>query len=289
MIQAIFKFSNSEQTIDTFTVDLIDNPGVRAWAYAVLLNDKQRNFFIKPITALKSFYNSNFVNEQYQKIINCINQLDPTQFKFIDPIPAVEQIDQTFLNRIHRHFTQCCLDIWAYDFHDLNLTNYLNPILQELNTTIHNLEGYYETPQKKRWNNQGREISIRAGSDQLSFDISPFRYCHSYNPADVILDAHILGKTLIEGFMCNDNPDNWDTSGHVRTSGGANIMLTDCRQQIYNSPEFEKWLSNYRVDSSKVFADFPLGNFVPGDKERLINLSLDPQFKKLVCEIGITL
>ena len=288
MIQAVFKFSNSTQTVDTFTVDLIDNPGVKAWAYAVLLNDKQRNISIRPVTALKP-PNSSFVNDQYQKMVDCINHLEPTQFKFNKPIPTVDQLDQSFLNHLHRHFTQCCLDIWAYDFHDLELTAHINPILQNLNNIIHQLEEFYETPQKKQWNRQGREIAIQTDSNQLSFDISPFRYCHSYEPADVIVDDHILGKTLIENFMCNDNPNNWDTSGHVRTSGGAIIMLNDCRQQVYNSPEFNQWLSDYRVDSSKVFADFPLGNFIPGDKDRLIKLSLYPEFKKLVCEIDITL
>ena len=289
MTQAIFKFSDSTQTIDTFTVDLIDNPGVRAWAYAVLLNKKQRNISLRSISYLQSNHNSSFVTEQYQKMVDYVSQLAPTQFKFNERMPSVDQIDQQFLNRLHRHFTQCCLDMWCYDFYDLTLQAHLNPILQELNNTIHQIEGYYETSQKKHWDRQGKELTIRADGDQISFDITPFRYCHSYDPADVILDAHILGKTLIESFMCNDNPDNWDTSGHARTSGGATIMLTDCRQQIYNSPEFNQWLSDHGVDRSKVLADFPIGNFVQGDKDRLIKRALDLQFKNLLCEIGITL
>ena len=288
MIQAVFKFSNSTQTVDTFTVDLIDNPGVKAWAYAVLLNDKQRNISIRPVTALRP-PNSSFVNEQYQKMINGIDQLESTQFKFNESIPTVDRADQLFLNRLHRHFTQCCLDLWAYNFYDHELQYHVDPILQELNNVIHNIERFCETPQKKQWNRQGREIAIRTDSNQLSFDISPFRYCHSYAPADVILDEHILGKTLIESFMCDDNPGNWDTAGHVRTSGGATIMLTNHRQQIYNSPEFNQWLSNHRVDRLKVVADFSLGYFVPGDKDRLFKLSLDSEFENLLCEIGITL
>ena len=87
--------------------------------------------------------------------------------------------------------------------------------------------------------------------------------------ADVILDTYILGKTLIESFLNQDNPVNWDTSGHVRTNGGCCFLMTDARNRIYKSQEFKNWLQEHNASMNNIYADFPLGNFAPGHKKKL--------------------
>jgi hypothetical protein len=167
------------------------------------------------------------------------------------------------------------------------LRDQLNPVLQTLNATIHSIEGYYHTPQRKQWYNQDRSIIFRAGQNENSFDIRPFSSEHSFEPADLILDAHILGKTLIESYLCDDDPTEWDTSGHVRTSGGATALLTNTRQQVYQSFEFQQWIDRYQVNRFQLAADFPLGNFINGDLSRLATLSEDANFVNFSCEIDI--
>jgi hypothetical protein len=288
MFQATYTFKNSSAVVDCFIVNLIDNPGVRAWAYAVLLNNKQRRVTVQKIAGI-SPHNPDIVDRLYRGIIECLTALDSTQFRFTQDIPLVDQVDQQFLNRLHRYFTQCCLDIWKYEFRDYELRNRLNPIFQRLNMLIHNIECFYETPQKKQWDNRGKEINFRLEKNEISFDMLPFIYNHTTEPTDLILDAHILGKTLLESYICNDNPDHWDTSGHVRTSGGAVALLSTHRRTIYQQPEFKAWLTQHGLDQSKILADFSLGNFVNNDLKRLEQLSLDQNFNNLSCEIDIIL
>jgi hypothetical protein len=288
MFQATYTFKNSSAVVDCFTVNLIDSPGVRAWAYAVLLNTKQRKVTTQKIAWI-SKYNSDIVDQLYRGIIECLGTLDSTQFRFTQDIPLVEQVDQLFLNRLHRYFTQCCLDIWKYEFRDYQLRDRLNPIFQRLNMLIHNLEFFYETPQRKQWNNQGKELNFRLEKNEISFDILPFTHNHTTEPADLILDAHILGKTLLESYICNDNPNNWDTAGHVRTSGGSVAIMSNHRRNIYQQPEFKAWLTQHGISQTNILADFSLGNFVNNDLKRLEQLSLDSNFNNLSCEIDIIL
>ena len=290
-MQAHFKFLNTNgEIVDTVSVGLFDTPACQAWQYAVFLNNKNRKISAhSSIGGYTSIANQARINSVFEKICDYINQLANTKFAYNGSMPATAlDIDQPFLNELHRHFANTCLEIWNYKFTDLKLQKNLNEILQQLNTSIHSIENYFPTSQRQQWQGQGKEIHLYSNGDSPSYDISPFRDGHSYDRADLVLDAHILGKTLIASFMCNDNPATWDTYGHVRTSGGCVFLLTDHRQQIYNSNQFIKWLSDHQTSKEKQFADLPLGNLISGHRDRLNTLLNDTMFNTYKCEINLS-
>jgi hypothetical protein len=51
------------------------------------------------------------------------------------------------------------------------------------------------------------------------------------------------------------------------------MLLGNSRQEIYNSDAFNNWLADYGIEKQQSMADFPLGNFVPGHKDKLVSLS----------------
>ena len=296
MFQAIFTFVSTSQEV-AITVDLFDNPGVRAWAYAVLLNNKNRSVMFQNISRWEE-YDIIRVEEGYNNIIKTLDQLRGTVFEFKNPVPSLDNIDQEFLNTLHRHFTDSCYKLWARplinDFCGLDSQSFfdmlsqLNPLLDDLNENVHHIETYFSTAQKIKFRNIGPELHLRC-TNGTSFDIKPFNRYHSFEHADLILDAHILGKTLIESYMCNDNPNHWDTSGHSRTTGGCIFLLDDTRAQIYSSEDFTNWLTAHNLTKKQALADFPLGNCRSGDKECLINFIKDPNFNVHSCKIEIIL
>jgi hypothetical protein len=270
-MKAHFKFFDKNNNfIDIITVNLFDNPGVKAWAYAVMLNNKERNIGFK--FPFGTYSDPEKKQLLYTDIKQNVASLAEIGLVFNKTIPeSSELIDQLTLNLLHRFFTECCLTIWNDQYTDIELQTRANSLLQKLNTDIHDLEDLCPNGHKEQWSQNLLEIWILNSSQEIGYDIKPFRKYHSTDHADVILDTYILGKTLIESFLTQDNPNHWDTSGHVRTNGGCCFMLSDTRSQIYKSLEFNNWLKQHGVSHDRVYADFPLGNFETGHKEKLKN------------------
>ena len=272
----IFTDSTTQQVAEQIEFDLIDNPGVRAWQYAVMLNNSKRNCFVKsPIIFLTTLPTD--INNQYQNLLDVLDQLDQTDLACKEILPAhFDQVDQAIMNRLHRHFTNSCYSLWDHRSPYFE-NDYCNHLLHELNEAVHKLERYLPTEHKLRYNNFGKEVWARSEKNEFGYDIFNFRDYHSYQPADLILDAYILGKTLIESFACNDDPTSWDSNGHMKTNGGAVMLLGDHRSQIYNSSDFQIWLNRHGLEPNSKFADFPLGHFVAGHREKLEHLVKDLQ------------
>lgn len=272
MSRAAYTLTNKtdNQIADVIEFDLLDNPGCRAWQYAVLLNDKSRSIHYGRPAAFHSPPPEN-IQQRYQEFKKVINQLADLGFVFDQSVPdSFVLVTQDFMNQAHRHFTNCCQIIWSSTYTDFDLQARANSLLQTLNSHVHFIESYVATPNKIKYSvNQNLEIYLFNDGKELGYDMFPFRQYHSYDHADLILDPYILGKTLIESFLCDDDPSHWDTTGHVKTNGGACILLDNHRQRLYGSQEFNQWLDRHRVNKNSRFADFPLGNFVPGHKQKL--------------------
>lgn len=290
MSRAVFAFASliDKQIADTVEFDLIDNPGSRAWQYAVMLNDKQRHVTIGGPGGYKSQRPPHMVHV-YDQLKDTVHGLSGTEFEIDFTLPgSAEQVSQHLLNRLHRHFTDTCLIIWDQSYIDFEKQTQVDQLLQTLNDLIHQLEPYIPTDQKIKHGWIGKhELRVINHGQELGYDISPFRQYHSWEPADLILDPYILGKTLLESFMCDDDPVHWDTAGHVKTNGGCCIMLSDHRKNIYDSDDFASWLQQHKTTRQQVFADFPLGYFVPGHRERLKQLL--PRLGQLSCRVHIEL
>lgn len=270
MSRAAYTFVDIEtnQAVDVIEFELINNPGVKAWQYAVMLNGPERFVSVCPTIPSPGQLPAN-IDQQYQDFKNIVAQLASTDFPFDEPLPDLfESVDQNLLNKIHRHFTTSCFDLWdlRYKRYDVETTN---QILQRINDMIHDLERYIPTSIKTKYGGSISELWAICNGMELSYDIFPLRQYHSYEPADLIMDGHILGKTLLESFKCLDDPNSWDTRGHMRTNGGAIMCLDDSRKEIYNSQDFLNWLTQHGTNKNKTFADFPLGNFVAGHRQKL--------------------
>jgi len=252
---------------DVIEFDLLDNPGVRAWQYAVLLNAKSRR--VRYRSAIEVQPRLPHADDLHAEFFQIQHELGNTEFPFQDHIPAsLDELDQDFLNRAHRHFTDSCEIFW-----NLRRTRQrdmrVDRVLHRLNDVIHELEPAVPTAHKIQHGGQGLEIWLLADGRELGYDIFPFRQYHSFEPADLILDAYILGKTLLESFACHDDPTAWDTSGHIRTNGGAIVCMDRARHEIYESQDFHDWLASWNLISKQVLADFPLGMFRPGHRSRM--------------------
>lgn len=272
MARALFSFFDyaSKKLVDVVEFDLFDNLGVRAWQYAVMLNPPQRTISTQPAIIYKPS-KLHTVELQYQSLQSIIHQLSITDFAWLEKIPdTVDFVDQNLLNRLHRHFTNSNYTLWDFRYDKIG-DSHANNLLSELNSLIHQLEEFVPTNNKITFGNSGSEIWAHANS-LMSYDIFPYRQYHSFEPADLILDAHILGKTLLASFACEDNPSNWDTNGHMRTSGGAIILLENQRTEIYANQKFDQWLLDHGTNKNAKLADFPLGNFVTGHRAKLASL-----------------
>jgi hypothetical protein len=290
MNQARFTFkTHGNEVVDVLDVNLLDHNSAKAWQYAVMLNDPSR--LVAKRSAISFFPNHNqaTVNRLYLEIKNCVDNLANTEFAYPYSLPHnTAEIDQPLMNSLHRHFTQTCFTIWQHNYNKPEQVPYLDQISHKLNETVHQLELYIPTSHKIAWQGQGTEVWVRS-INSIGFDINPFRTDHSYEPADLIMDGYILGKTLMESFITDDDPNQWDTSGHVRTNGGAIFILDRTRYNIYNSEEFLQWASRHKVDKQNLPSDIPLGNFATGHKQRLEQLMNLPEFSQVSCDVTIVI
>jgi hypothetical protein len=289
MSRAVYTFTDEEtnQTADVVEFDLLDNAGCRAWQYAVMLNDKSRRIFKKTTTFPVTIPTD--INKQYAHLKFIVDQLSTTEFKTDLVVPeSFDSVTQDFMNLLHRHFTNSCATLWSPEYTNFDQQNIIDKILHDLNNNIHRLEIYVLTKNKLQYSQiENSEIWIINDGYDLGYDIAPFRQYHSYEPADLILDSYILGKTLLESFVCEDDPTSWDTQGHVRTNGGACLVLTGHREILYNSKEFAEWLESYGLIKHQTYADFPLGNFAPGHRSKMD--ALKNQLFKYSCRVHIQL
>jgi len=257
----------SLQHVEQIEFELLDNPGVRAWQYAVMLNGKSRDLRYR--SAIHVTPRAPNADQLYSELVKIQKRLSGTEFAFPFHIPGeLEQLDQDFFNLAHRHFTQSCDRFWD-PRRDAAPDLDIDRVLHQLNDVVHQLELGYTTRHKQVYGGQGLEVWLPNDGHELGYDIRPFKKYHSFEPADLIMDAYILGKTLLEAFASHDDPTQWDVSGHVSTNGGAIVCLGATRHEIYQSQDFLDWLASWNRQPAEVFADFPLGNFLPGHRSRM--------------------
>lgn len=285
---------NNSGVTEVITADLLNLPGVTAWKYAVAMNGKQRSVNKFYWTRLEP-YNKTVAQALLDEIHQLIDFLSNTHFAYTDILPTqADQVSREFLNKIHRHFTNSARSVWSgeFRFNSVEEQYHINDRLLELNSAIHNLEHLYINEIQQKFQQTGREILVRPkahlqSNTALGFDIKPYMSCHSRDHHDIILDPYILGKTLVQSFLDIDDPSQWDTTGHVSTDGGCMFVLSDHRQKIYQSAEYVAWLAKYNLNYYNTYADFPIGDFVAGDKQRLLEFVQSPGFNQWQCTIEL--
>jgi hypothetical protein len=250
-------------------VELLDNPAVKSWADHFL----QRNL---PVEAAKSFNISkrpvslwnDTARQKYSRLQELLVTLSGIGFSFDYPQPnSVEEISRDYLNKAHRFFTQ---NQKYVNFNRKDVPNALiiTDYFQEVNYLVHDLEEFLDIEAKplladdfnRNWDEVLLEHDTAYDDDNWWFMDESFRSYHSPEFANLILGPQILGKTLIQSFLDQDDPNNWDTSGHYSNNGFLMLMNKPYRQELYNSDVFKNWLSKHGVTPDQMYYDFPIGN-----------------------------
>lgn len=263
-----FKFTTEEHTL---IFDLIDNPGVMAWVH-----------HCRKISPVRSLRNCGTIHPPFSFQIGAWHRLQEIQQKLESstrpmPLPVNErsEITQNHLNIWHRWFTDNTkfgipTPEYEYDFY----------WLQELNQVVHELElEFHEWPKPEFPTVFGDEITMWPKVDGHGFsesgylNLSPYRQYHSWEPADLILEQSIHGKSTLRSFLDNDNPRHWDTTGHHMTHGGCTLQITSFRDEIYQSIPFQQWLDKHDITREELWPDYPLGNIRHRDQGLLDHIS----------------
>jgi len=273
-----FQLPNETIILD---VELIDNPAVKSWADHFLQRGlpvvTQRSVNINQLSPVP--WNTE-AKQKYSRMQELFDILNNIGFVFDYPHPAsVNAVTRDYLNKSHRFFTQTqkYVNLNNREVPDhLTITNYL----QELNYLVHDLETFLKIEAapllssefKQNW----KEIVLlhdTAYDDQnWWFMENSYREYHSSEFANLIFGPQILGKTLLQSFLDQDDPNNWDTSGHYSNNGYLILMNNPYRQEIYNSDIFKNWLSKHGVTPDQMYYDFPIGNVTnKEDLNRLFN------------------
>lgn len=262
-------------------VELINNPAVHSWADHFLQRNLpvvvQRSININQLSTLAW---SSTAKEKFSRMQELFPILNNIGFTFDYQHPnLVEEVTRDYLNKVHRFFTkyQKYVNLNKRDVADpTEITNYL----QELNYLVHDLETFLDIEAapllsddfKQNWNELVLLHDTAYDDENWWFMEDNFREYHSSDFANLIFGPQILGKTLLQSFLDQDNPNDWDTSGHYSNNGYLILMNKPYRQEIYNSDVFKNWLASHGVTPSQMYYDFPIGNVTnKEDLNRLFN------------------
>ncbi len=248
-------------------LDVLDNPGAQAWANH-FGHAYETTAHICDHTYVETLNKEDELAGAYQSILRVLDQLKymGLEYPAATPEPFIETTAEQChkdLNLLHRFFTtqqqRCNLNHYGKDFDHVQATVFL----QQLNDLVHYAEGFISRGHSDCPVNSMREIKLYRpthSGDPVWLDMSAYQQYHSADYYDVVLTSEILGKTLLQSYLDNDDPDHWDTSGHYVSAGGLQICLSGTRQKIYQSASFHRWITSYHVDPQQAVYDFPIGN-----------------------------
>jgi len=183
--------------------------------------------------------------------------------------PDPENLDQTWLNQVHRWFTHTFILLYREKPKRWEKTV---PALLKVNDLVHDLEQYVISPQRDIFPDRLRWLNIdpdpgSSNTERDPKDLSGFlhisedwRTTHTQQHYDVVLSHEILGKTVLHSYMDNDDPSDIDTYGHWSTQGGLAILPRNQRQDIYRSKHFRSWAKDHGIKGRDLKCDLPIGN-----------------------------
>lgn len=245
-------------------VNLLDNPGVQAWA----------NKFLDNYTTSVLVHDHLWVHDMNvakfdHALAQCHSLIDQlVQHNMVYLGPDIRPVDHTSLNHLHRFFTHNQQRCNVRDFgHDFDYGPVMS-MLDQLNNYVHELENYIPRGPDDIAVDQIEEIKLYHPSHYGTanwVDLTDYQQYHSDQHYDVILSSEILGKTLLQSYLDQDDPTDWDTSGHYASAGGLQITYLPTRQQIYQSASFTQWLEQHSADPAELKYDFPIGNIQDRD------------------------
>jgi hypothetical protein len=228
-------------------------------------------------------------SEYWNQIKSAIDKLKQINYTF--PFLVSDEFDrsQDTLNQLHRFFTYNVL--WYHDLsikpdkknpfdENFKIPEYMSfqqwlDIVDEINLAVHKL-------QSSCYTNKNRKFIL--DQHPLSMICSPVRKSHTdlntwlqftiedqahnfeeYMALElpmVTLDDSILGKSVLQSFYENDDPNAQDCTGRLGSFGGFVIELDDTRKNIYRSTEFTSWAKSHNRALDSLPLEFPIG-YIP--------------------------
>jgi hypothetical protein len=220
----------------------------------------------------------NYTSNNWNRIKTAFQSLKDLNFRIPFEIPDKFDNTQSTLNKLHRFFTYNIL--WHFekesvqnpydpDFTtDLDLSRW-HILLDNINVAIHSLEFVTTTEHKKilekyplnfLWfGHLNRSMDSSMDFDQLSYQENYRYFDYDQHPL-VLLDGSILGKSVLQSFLDEDDPTCKDCTGRTLSHGGFIIDLNTSRKQIYESTEFLSWANSYNLKNMPL--EFPIGYVV---------------------------
>lgn len=251
---------------ESLLIDLLDNSGVQAWANHCKQLPTERSVSKQSVAPGSDRVGIPDSEWQQQQLVQ--QSLATTTLPLPMPVEQPDQITQQHLNVWHRWFTEHTKGIdpanpeLAAEFHWLH----------ELNQIVHRLEPSFNEWPKLEIGIIGQEFNFTPEIDEHGFGPSHIdieRQYHSWEHADLILDQAVHGKTTMQSFIDNDDPKNWDTTGHHISWGGCKLISGTYRQEIYQGDMFRRWMNRNDVTHQDLWGDYPLGNIVNRDQSQL--------------------
>jgi hypothetical protein len=241
-------------------VNLLNNPGVHAWANKFLNCNYTTNVLCHDHLWVCKMDQDKF-DYSHTRCQQLIGQLSALGLDYQGS--DIGTVDHCSLNHVHRFFThnqqRCNTREFSVDFayHSAML------MLDELNLHVHELERYIARGPDDIPVDQIEEIKLYHPTNYNSdtwCSLADYQQYHSDQHYDVILSSEVLGKTLLQSYLDQDDPTDWDTSGHYASAGGLQITYLPTRQQIYQSNSFKQWLEQHSANPADLRYDFPIGN-----------------------------
>lgn len=223
----------------------------------------------------------NQINSSWNNIKLTLQKLKDIGFNTdLFDLPESFNFDQNLLNKLHRFFTYNVL--WYHDKD--NNDNPFDPkfkikcmsyqdwhaLLNEINTSVHNLELYTQTVNRDSLNihplktlqvlihsqptsNSWLDFNLEEQQENYKYQI----YKKKFKKPLVRLDSSILGKSYLQSFLDHDDPTCVDCTGRLGSHGNFHIDINNNLHNLYSSNEFKEWLAHYNIINPAL--EFPIG------------------------------
>lgn len=193
--------------------------------------------------------------QDWQIILDSVNVLKSQGFKFETQLPKQYDSNQPLLNELHRFFTSNLISNPTHEKY-----------LKDINSAVHRLEfntyTFNRNYVKTTFTVNMLEYVPFPSVYWLEFDQEEqnenYRF-ECYNEENlVILNKSILGKSILNSFLDEDDPTEFDCTGIKGSRGGFTIDLNNDRRKLYNGPIFKDWCKKYGL-SDHLPLEFPIG------------------------------
>lgn len=257
-------------------IKLFDNPTVKKWFEYFSNENYTYNHTVESTPPSQEIID---VFQQWSTIIHTLKQLETKGFNVDLNLPDRFDRQQTTLNKLHRFFTynilwyknkDTLLNPYDSNFKPDNISeDHWHQLLDTINQAVHQLEktvdltthGISVSPSI-----HALEFIPAKNSDLrwLEFDDNDIKqnyeyFNYNYYRYLVMLDRSILGKSILQTFIDDDDLSADDCTGRLGSHGGFIIDANYRRQQVYQSQIFLDWVKTFNLDPASLPYEFPIG------------------------------